>query len=73
MRRGDGLNSFHRQGNSDMSMGMKIPPLILGTGGGWHKNLRAEVYTLFDPATTTISLPIPIASNRISRSPPPIQ
>ena len=70
MRRGDGLYCFHWESKSDMTIGMKIPSLILDTGGGWHKNLCAEVYASPDPVMTTISLPMPMASKRISKSPP---
>ena len=53
-----------------MSTGMKIPPFIFGIGGGWQGNLRADVNLLSNPVMTTISLPMPIASKRNSRSPP---
>ena len=34
MSSGDGSYCFHLFSNSVMSMGIKIPPLIFGTGGG---------------------------------------
>ena len=70
MSSGDGLYCFHWLINSVMLTGIKIPPLIFGTGGGWHKNLRAHVNSFPFPVITTISLPIAMASRRTSKSPP---
>ena len=56
--------------SSVISIGIKIPPLILGTGGRQQGNFCADVKLSPDLVTTTICLAIAIASKCTSKSPP---